>query len=944
MMKSMTFKNSLRLRVAILTLLLTVGLGSASGASIPAAIYTAGNRTLTFTTVESADITSFEGYTITGMWVNNDVVDIPIGGDPGWKDLGSEVRSVRFDDSFINVRPKNLSGWFKGFKSLSDFSATLGNLNTSEATNMSYMFYDCTSLKELDLTNFDTSKVTDMTRMFENCTSLKTIYCNDIWQCDNSKDMFHACYSLQGAKKCVTGWTVAEANPNNGYFTYKNVTWYDVSICGHQINNKNCNDLTVLNEVSVTDGGKVAYDPNTKTLLLKDATIIPGVYVSDVTVINSHYVIDSDIDNLTIEVEGKNTIMENSWTDWGLYLPKATTITGGGILDIYATHGIQFGDKLTFNDVTIYAVESWYAIEGIYESNPNIVIAGKQTSVYAIGDSGSVLNVKSITYEGDVDDNCIRVPENAVLDNDSVKVDGVVVTDTVLLQSPQEKYDLKICGVQVTSWNCDDLTVIDGVTNYSNKSEELEITNNYMRYDPDTQTLHLNGIYIESEATGIESSVSNLTINVVSSSVIISNGKDAVSLSANTTITGNGSLSCLSMDKGEMVGNGIKLNMQCRSLTIDNKLLMAMGKNGIAGTMTVSRVNPTIYFSSLTVGAYSQVLALGTEGNAGIYSLSKLSLADGLKIYYDAGLDVSEAQFTNHSVRDPEGNLSRVVQIKRPEEGYDLWINEKQVTSENCREIHATEGIGIKKQNPDDDIITRYDPATKTLTLYNAQIETQTGFSIESKTEGLTMRLGQTVITNYDTQGPAVLLDADNTTITCYNDTAAIIRSEGNNGLQLGGRKNMTFDNAIILISGKKYGITGSAASDGGLNFSYLNRVEVKGSKTSLIFSGEEGSVVNLADFSLNESDGIAITLPKDAKMVGTKLCVGTEVVKGLVLIQATKIKGDVNEDRSVDISDIVTVINQIAGTATYRYADVNEDKSVDISDIVAIINIIAEN
>ena len=52
---------------------------------------------------------------------------------------------------------------------------------------------------------------------------------------------------------------------------------------------------------------------------------------------------------------------------------------------------------------------------------------------------------------------------------------------------------------------------------------------------------------------------------------------------------------------------------------------------------------------------------------------------------------------------------------------------------------------------------------------------------------------------------------------------------------------------------------------------------------------------------------------------------------------------GDVNEDGNVDISDIVAIINQIAGTATYRYADVNEDTKVDISDIVAIINIIAE-
>ena len=53
-------------------------------------------------------------------------------------------------------------------------------------------------------------------------------------------------------------------------------------------------------------------------------------------------------------------------------------------------------------------------------------------------------------------------------------------------------------------------------------------------------------------------------------------------------------------------------------------------------------------------------------------------------------------------------------------------------------------------------------------------------------------------------------------------------------------------------------------------------------------------------------------------------------------------LKGDVNEDKKVDISDIVAVINHIAGSASYKYANVNGDKNVDISDIVAIINIIA--
>lgn len=51
---------------------------------------------------------------------------------------------------------------------------------------------------------------------------------------------------------------------------------------------------------------------------------------------------------------------------------------------------------------------------------------------------------------------------------------------------------------------------------------------------------------------------------------------------------------------------------------------------------------------------------------------------------------------------------------------------------------------------------------------------------------------------------------------------------------------------------------------------------------------------------------------------------------------------GDVNLDGTVDISDIVAIINQIAGTDSYDHADVNGDKTVDISDIVAVINIIA--
>ncbi len=46
------------------------------------------------------------------------------------------------------------------------------NLDTSNVTNMIYMFRNCSSLKSLDLSNFDTSKVTTMHQMFNGCSSL----------------------------------------------------------------------------------------------------------------------------------------------------------------------------------------------------------------------------------------------------------------------------------------------------------------------------------------------------------------------------------------------------------------------------------------------------------------------------------------------------------------------------------------------------------------------------------------------------------------------------------------------------------------------------------------------------------------------------------------------------------------------------------------------------
>ncbi len=62
------------------------------------------------------------------------------------------------------IANENMIGYFLALLKMT--SIDLSALDTSEVTNMSYMFAGCSSLTSLDLSNFDTSKVTDMSGMF----------------------------------------------------------------------------------------------------------------------------------------------------------------------------------------------------------------------------------------------------------------------------------------------------------------------------------------------------------------------------------------------------------------------------------------------------------------------------------------------------------------------------------------------------------------------------------------------------------------------------------------------------------------------------------------------------------------------------------------------------------------------------------------------------------
>ena len=83
---------------------------------------------------------------------------------------------------------------YKNVKNINNLSY----LNTSRTTNMSFMFYDCSSLTSLDVSNFDTSNVTNMDGMFRQCYGLTNL---DLSNFNTSNVtsmmfMFYDCYSL----------------------------------------------------------------------------------------------------------------------------------------------------------------------------------------------------------------------------------------------------------------------------------------------------------------------------------------------------------------------------------------------------------------------------------------------------------------------------------------------------------------------------------------------------------------------------------------------------------------------------------------------------------------------------------------------------------------------------------------------------------------------------
>ena len=180
--------------------------------------------------------------------------------NPGWRADGSyyNVTKVVFATSFAGARPTTTHKWFFNMQNLQSItgmeylntsevtnmvfmfdaciklsSLDLSHFNTSKVTSMYSMFNFCTGLTSLDLSGFNTSKVTNMEYMFYGCRNLTTIYAGSGWSTNavtSSTDMFKNCTNLVGGKGTTydanhvdkTYAHIDGGTSNPGYFTAKN--------------------------------------------------------------------------------------------------------------------------------------------------------------------------------------------------------------------------------------------------------------------------------------------------------------------------------------------------------------------------------------------------------------------------------------------------------------------------------------------------------------------------------------------------------------------------------------------------------------------------------------------------------------------------------------------------------------------------------------------------
>ena len=343
---------------------------------------------------------------------------------PGWwyGQKKEKIKTVVFDASFANARPKNCYGWFSGCSNLTEIkgieylntekvtnmqemfnacskltSLNLSNFNTAEVTNMSYMFKSCKALTSLDLTNFNTEKVTDMQGMFWECSDLTSLNLTSL-NTENVTDMtgmFKDCTDLTSLE--LSNFNTAKVTKmNQMFFQCYALTSLDLSSFNTaevtKMDNmfKSCNDLTSLdlsnfNTAKVTNMSNMFYGCSALTSL--DITSFNTAEVTNMSyMFHSCYALKSlDLTNFnTAKVENMGWMFKSCYALTSLDITSFNTANVKDMTQMFynsnALTTIYASDNFVTSKVTTSINKSINMFEGCKNLKGAIKYAGNNTN------------------------------------------------------------------------------------------------------------------------------------------------------------------------------------------------------------------------------------------------------------------------------------------------------------------------------------------------------------------------------------------------------------------------------------------------------------------------------------------------------------------------------------------------------------------------------------
>ena len=188
-----------------------------------------GLPSLNLSYLNTSNVTSMEGMFLNSSFTSLDVSSFNTSNVVDMNEMFAYCYNLTSLDlsTFNTSNVTNMEGMFNESNSLE--SINMSNWNTSNVTDMSYMFNECNALSSIDVSHFNTSKVTDMQSMFNYCTSLTSLDLRnfDTSKVTNMEGMFNSCQALESLN--VSNWNTSNVtNMGNMFASCSRLTSLDL--------------------------------------------------------------------------------------------------------------------------------------------------------------------------------------------------------------------------------------------------------------------------------------------------------------------------------------------------------------------------------------------------------------------------------------------------------------------------------------------------------------------------------------------------------------------------------------------------------------------------------------------------------------------------------------------------------------------------------------------